>query len=268
MAVMIERFDSREITVSRDSPSGDLMYMVTGTEDELAVKTIVEATIPAFFYDLSYESYHMAHQGGGVWEVSVRYTLKKPNEKGDVTWSFDLSADTTHITHSKQTIQRYAKSGETAPDFKGAIGYDGESIQGCDILVPTYKWTETYYPPIASLTVAYANLVYNLVGKTNNAIFRGKALGEVLLVGAQGGKKDEEKGEISFHFMASPNVTGLSIGDITGINKKGWEYLWVLFAEQEKDTSSNPPRLVKRPKAVYVERVYDSGDFSALGIGT
>jgi len=55
------------------------------------------------------------------------------------------------------------------------------------------------------------------------------------------------------------------VGPISGISKKGWEYLWVRYADAE-DTGSNT--LVKQPVAAYVEKVYEDGNFAALGIGT
>ncbi|MBC7326197.1 MAG: hypothetical protein H5T99_12950, partial [Moorella sp. (in: Bacteria)] len=70
---------------------------------------------------------------------------------------------------------------------------------------------------------------------------------------------------ITFKFAASPNKTNITIGDITGIAKKGWEYLWVLYEDAE---DTNAQRLVKRPVAAFVEQVYPYGDFSQLGIGT
>jgi hypothetical protein len=89
----------------------------------------------------------------------------------------------------------------------------------------------------------------------------------VLFLGASGSKRgsgDEADWEITYRFAASPNVTGLSVGPINGINKKGWEYLWVRYADQE-DTAAKA--LVKRPIAAYVERVYESGSFAALQLG-
>ena len=55
------------------------------------------------------------------------------------------------------------------------------------------------------------------------------------------------------------------IGQITGINKKGWEYLWVRYADAEDTTAKV---LVKKPIAVYVEQVYPTTGFAALGIGS
>jgi hypothetical protein len=68
MPVIIEKFDSRETTVGIENPSVDLLYMVSGTEDDAAVRATVEATIPAIYAGLVFQSYHIAHQGGGVWE--------------------------------------------------------------------------------------------------------------------------------------------------------------------------------------------------------
>ena len=59
-----EQFDSRETTESIDSPSIDLRYQVKGTEDDVAVRTIVELTIPAAYLGLPFESYRLKPLGG------------------------------------------------------------------------------------------------------------------------------------------------------------------------------------------------------------
>lgn len=83
--------------------------------------------------------------------------------------------------------------------------------------------------------------------------------------GASGSKRGEDDWEITFRFAASPNKTGLTVGDIVGINKKGWEYMWVRYADAEDAAAK---AIVKKPVAVSVEKVYEEGDFSTLGIGT
>jgi hypothetical protein len=70
---------------------------------------------------------------------------------------------------------------------------------------------------------------------------------------------------ITFNFAGSPNTASQTIGDITGISKYGWDYLWVRYADF---VDSFAYSLVKRPIGVYVERVYQPADFSDLGIGT
>lgn len=112
------------------------------------------------------------------------------------------------------------------------------------------------------VTPAYRGTLFNLTGKVNNASFKGLAAGECLFLGASGAKRGSDDWEITFRFAGSPNRTGITVG---GISKKGWEYLWVRYADVE-DTASNT--LVKRLVAAYVEKVYEEGNFAALGIGT
>lgn len=46
--------------------------------------------------------------------------------------------------------------------------------------------------------------------------------------------------------------------------ERSTEYLWVAYQDVEDSGSG---KLVKQPLAVYIERVYEYGDFSLLGIG-
>jgi hypothetical protein len=84
----------------------------------------------------------------------------------------------------------------------------------------------------------------------------------VLFQGASGSQRGQEDWEITFSFAASPNATDLTVGDITGIEKKGWEYLWVRYADAEDEET-----LIKQPVAAYVEQVDEYGNFALLGIG-
>ena len=119
----------------------------------------------------------------------------------------------------------------------------------------------------ALVTWAYAQTVKSMTGKTNKNAFRGVPAHQIRFDGARGGisKKSPALAEITFHFAAGEDVLDQTIGDITGIAKKAWEYLWVRYRKKE-DTSAH--ELVDRPRSVHVERVYDDADFANLGIGT
>jgi hypothetical protein len=262
MAVIIEKYDSRETTVGIENPSVDLLYVVDGTEDDAAVRAIVEATIPAIYAGLVFQNYRIAHQGSGLWEVSVRYGKNEPKEPGESSFSFDTGGGTTHMTQSLATVNSYALPGEDPPDFKGAIGVNNDSVEGTDITIPVYNFKETHYIPVALVTPAYKAALFYLTGKVNAFPFKGFAPGEVLFQGASGSQRGQEDWEITFSFAASPNAVGLTMGDITDIDKKGWEYLWVRYQDAEDEDV-----LVKQPAAVYVEQVYPYGDFAGLGIG-
>jgi hypothetical protein len=101
----------------------------------------------------------------------------------------------------------------------------------------------------------------SLTGKTNNASFATFAEGELLFLGADFSAASGGEVSITYKFVASPNRTGLTVGPITGIAKKGHEYLWVLYRPNQSGNF-----LVKVPVAVYVHKVYESGDFTLLGI--
>jgi len=265
MAITVhEKWESRETTVG-ESPSIDLVFIIRGTDDDLAVKSALAAASPVLYDGLVRQSMHIERIAEDIWEGSVRYGKLEPPETGDSSYQFDTGGGTQHITQSLATVGRYAPPGKTAPDFQGAIGVTHDNVEGVDITIPVFNFSETHYIASNLVTPAYKATLFSLTGKVNGGTFRGFAPGEVLFLGASGSKRGQEDWEITFRFAASPNVTGLVIGDIRGINKKGWEYLWVRYTDDEDAAAKT---LVKRPIAAYVEQVYPYGDFSGLGIGT
>ncbi|MDW8267102.1 MAG: hypothetical protein RMJ52_17410 [Gemmataceae bacterium] len=66
----------------------------------------VEATIPAMYAGLVFQNYHIAHQGSGLWEVTVRYGKREPKQPGESSFSFDTGGGTTHITRTKPPDSR------------------------------------------------------------------------------------------------------------------------------------------------------------------
>jgi hypothetical protein len=95
----------------------------------------------------------------------------------------------------------------------------------------------------------------------NDIPFKGFAAGEVLFLGASGSQRGDEDWEITFNYAASPNVTGLMVGDIGPVSKKGWEYLWVRYEDAEDEDAMC---VVKRPVQVNIEKAYEYGAFVTL----
>ena len=237
-------------------------FLVKGTDDELLAAQAVRQNAPTTHNDLERGEITLEPIGPTQWEATVQYNPPDEEmEEGDWSHSFDTGGGSQHITQSKETVDSYAPTGETAPDFKGAIGVTKDGVAGVDITVPVYRFSETHIIADEKVTNAYKGRLFNLTGKTNSDAWNGFAAGETLFLGSSGSKRGRGDWEITFNFAASPNKTGLSVGDITGIDKKGWEYLWVLYEEQVDDTAK---ALVKRPKAVYVEKVYEEDDFAKL----
>jgi hypothetical protein len=117
--------------------------------------------------------------------------------------------------------------------------------------------------PRADITLAYVKLLADMTYRTNAADFFGFAAGELLFIGASGQEATDSDPEVTFNFIASANATALTIGEITGVAKKGHEYLWVYFEDEGDDSAK---KTVKRPLSAYVEQVYESANFNALGI--
>jgi len=276
----IEDGDSRAATIVRKGKKATSSYTrsfkVFGTTDDAELHTAASQKIIADGYweypglptmRLKAEQYSVSFLGDNAWQVTIQYE-KNGADDGEEPLkrarSFDTTGGTKHMT------QAYAESrfGSGAPDQKMAIGVDSNGVNGIDIVNPQLQWQETYDVPNSYVTSDWIRGVAGVTGTTNNASFRGFEAGEVLFVGCSGSQEwDDQKGRgpwsLAFRFVAEKNVTGQTIGDITGVSKKGHEYLWVRY-EDAVDTNV----LLKKPKAVYVNKVYRESSFAALGIGT
>lgn len=269
--IVTEKLESRRVALG-PSPTAELRFNVRGTASDVAARVALEDETPWFYdmYDngtliLPRDSVTVEPVGHELWEGVVRFALVP--QAAESVFSFDTGGGTQHITQSLETVSSYVPTGATdpAPDYAGAIGATEDSIEGVDIAVPVYHFSETHWFSNAAITPAYKATLFHLTGKVNDAAWKGFEAGEVLFLGASGAKRGLNPWEITYRFAGSENKTGLTVGDITGINKKGWEYLWVRYADEADDASH---RIVRRPIAAYVERVYEDGDFSALGIGS
>jgi len=261
MAIVVEEHPtSRSFGVGVKAGTTELVYRAFGDDDDLAIKAAVLAAAPVVYDGMAIENVDARAVDDDFWEVVVRYSTLE----GQSEYTFDTGGGNVRITQSISTINSYAASG-TPPDFQGAIGVTTDAVEGVDITSPVFNFTETHYIDDSLIDGAYKLALFRLTGRVNDTTFKGFAAGEVLFLGASGSKRGDEKWAITFRFAASPNATGLSIGSISGVDKGGWEYLWVRY-EDTADTIAFA--LVKQPSAVYIEQVYYSDDFSDLGIGT
>ncbi len=261
-AVIEELFSGRTETMAEKS-SAEISFVVRDAADEDEVKAVATVGTPSSYAGLPRKSIEVAERiNERTWKVVVRYETPEPGSAGDEpVFSFDTGGGTQHITQSISTSGRY---GANAPDFRGAIGVTADAVEGVDITVPVYAFSETHYLADSVVTNPYKGVLFMLTGRVNQAAFRGFQPGECLFLGASGSKRGTEHWEISFKFASSPNRAGITVGGIGGISKKGWEYMWVRYADAEDAAAKT---LIKKPVAIYVEKVYEDGDFSLLGIG-
>lgn len=287
----IEDGESRQATIVRRGRKGTSTYTKSfkafGTSDDTVLHAAINQQISTQGYGWQYpgvadaklwvEQYSVTYLGDDAWQVTINY--EKAGAEPDTSdplkraRSFDTTGATQHITQacsvgSGSTLDFEKRFPSSATNMSGAIGVDSNGVNGVDIVVPQLQWQEQYDVPNSYVTATYVRGIAGLTGTTNSASFRGFDAGEVLFVGCSGSQEwDDQKGKgpwsLSYRFVASKNVTGQTIGSISGIEKKGHEYLWVRYEDAVSGSS-----LLKQPKAVYVSKVYKDSDFSLLGIGT
>ena len=207
-----------------------------------------------------------------TWKVKAIYKDEdsddpdEPDEDEETTsFAFDTGGGTMHRNQSLKTVSKVPND---APDFNGAIEVDNEgNVNGVDVTMPVLNFTETHTMNGSRVTTSYKKTVAALTGTVNSSGFRGFSAGEVLFLGASGTKRSKKPNapwEITFRFAVSPNQSSLQVGKLKVSNKRGWDYLWVRYADKVAENRKN---VIKEPVAAYVEQVYPDGDFGNLGLG-
>ena len=255
--------------VKNDEPHITLKYAVdevTEDETEEDVLLFVEVETDAIFAGLYRNEIHGEMVGPDAWDITLEYGTVPPpawNSTGQTIpeWSFSIDEETVHYTQSLDTVQSYAASG-TATDHKGAVNVQPDgSVAGYDTTESVLSWTETLYLPWGMWGPTYLGILQDTAGRFNSTTFRIWPAGELLLRRVRGRPAGASYVQIEFDFQRSPNATGVTIGDITGVDKRGWDLLWIEYEPVEDTTSKG---IAGRPKYVHVEQVKYSADFNNL----
>jgi hypothetical protein len=262
MAVVVsENYQSRPFEIGPQMRR-ELVYdcQCLPSDDEEAVRLAIEARAPVVYLGLVIDNIVADPVTDVLWKGRVRYKRLQAEPE----YTFDSSGGTQKITQSIATVS-YGLGGGGAPNFNGAIGVSEDKVEGADITVPNFQFSETHFFSDSSMVAGYKHVIYALTGTINNAPFKGLDTGECLFMGASGTRRPGDlQWAVTFRFAGSMNQPSLTVGPIGGITKGGWDYMWVRYGDFADATNY---ALVKRPIAVYVETVYYSSDFSTLLIG-
>lgn len=288
MTTCYAKAETLTFKASGKGSSASETYIVLGTSDEMEAVGVANATATPtvmFGYQdsivvLVRSSANAKPTSTTTWEVDVEWTEEsssksKQRPEGQpienmVKWSFDTTGSTQRITVAKEEVARGERSQSyPAPDMYGAINWDGQQLQGADIVIPSLKISATApYKPAAITKEWIAKLARN-TGKTNKAKWQGFEPGELLYIGSSGTKDvplangitQQKPFDIVHTFEASENQKPYTVGAITiETGKKGWEFAWVRF-EQVDDVNSI---VYPKPVHAYIDRVYDEFDFKDL----
>lgn len=276
MAVTVEEKATSRTLNAGENPSIELTYVIRGTDGDEAALAALLAAAPEKYLNLVPKSATVSPVGPELWDGEVRYAspkyvLPEPPPTNSVSIRVSTKGGTQHITQSLLTYD-HALPGETAPDYKGAIGVTHDGVQGCDITVPVLQFTVTKI--FAKGNLPNLGTLFALTGTVNKQSVQftdsttGMSitldLGEGLFLGADIGQaRGDGAVEVSYDFAASPTRIDLDIGGIAVGVKDGWNYLWVRYEDAEDDQAK---AVVKRPTAAYVEQVYEREYWSGLGL--
>ena len=292
----IERVDSGSgsLTASADGMIAreiEVKFLVradTATAAETAAKDLV----PLYYDKHQRTKLEYRAAGAGWYELSAIYAnpATSANYEGmayqdangnpfvPASVEFDTTGGTEHVTQAwtdsdspTAYVGSYAKPADgLAPDSYGAVNISGDQVQGVDITVPSFQFTETWTVASASLVnepgfpgaKTLIEQLYSLTGKVNSTRFRIFDPGEVLFLGCRTScNRNQSMTSVTLCFSARPNRSNFFVGKVPVGQKAGWDFMWVQYETAEESGS-----LIRKPKYVYVDRVYERASFDDLEI--
>jgi len=270
-AALVELFEGHSEDIAGQL-SVTVPYGIFGAADESAAR-VCALTIPTTYNSLPRQSITGFEQiNESTWKVVAKFAQPDASGGSDpatltATYSFETGGGTQHIKqgYTGKSRRFSAADGATGSDTESAINFDKDSVNGVDIVVPQYQFSETHWFAPGLVTEAYKNTVGAYTGWINSVTFRGFPAGEVLFLGASGSQQANSYWQITFKFAVQPNRTSIAIGfsGITVDVKKGWQYLWIRYDDAEEGSGSNK-HLIKKAVEAYVEDVYRAADLETV----
>lgn len=267
----------QEIDVSYNDPATRREWIFTGSRSRdkilLAAALVIPlidvvAGNPRFF-----ERYGLREVSSGVW------SLKSSWRKNPTYWelSIDTSGGTGKILQSFATPRGYDCGGidringldpkdwasnDIIPNFKRAIGVNGNNIEGCDITIPKFDFSINYKLKMSTLSVLYLMTLYDLTGKVNHREYtlswKGQSLtfkaGDLRFMGAPCKLTSDDDLDITFRFSASKGIETFAAsamwlpltpyveGDLIGaLDDTGAEVVFRCLVGNTSDLPNAPP---------------------------
>lgn len=222
-----------DITVGGEEPAATMRFRLSGEPAFLPsgdyfsyVASLAMAQIPRTFshpQGILYRQDMQVHEHvyARYYEISVPYGKKK-KESGAYTLSVDQTGGTVNVTAGKR-IAGYGPAADEV-DNGGLIGVDGDEVRGTEIPVEESKISVSFRHPEAALKRSYVIAVGRLVGYVNNDDFLGYEKGEVRYLGGNF-TESESEATANYSFAISYNRKNFEVGDITVVEKYGWDVL-------------------------------------------
>lgn len=279
--VVYEMIDSMSGSIRADLQTGEQRevrrrYVVGQTQGFNDTVQIMENYAPRYVEDGSgffwiRQSLDVTGIGNSYFDCTATYlTLlitasERPPEPGQDSAPLpgSLAWDTTGNTERIYQALTETKYGN-GPDFEEAINVSGMQVEGIDKVAPGMRYSETWvFNSLFAFNCEYLGNVFRLTGTTNSSPFRCFDPGEALFLGARcQWQGDQPFCSITFDFDCRPNVDKFYVKSLPEFEKKGWEYVWILYQDE-----TNNDALIRRPVAAYLNKIYEDEDWTPLRIG-
>ncbi|HUX15217.1 MAG TPA: hypothetical protein VMW52_02025 [Phycisphaerae bacterium] len=276
-----------------------LKFQVRGTADDGDVIDAVDAEAPATHEGLprrarepiTIDAINVDERNPEdcLWEASVHYQSvetqrTEPRETGDAITSFQIGGGTLHVTQAITHVRHFVPGQAIVEGgAAGAINVVDEGgrrrVEGVD--VPQLNGAQlvnlTRYIAAASFTSGYRKTVSQLALHTNNAGFTivgidAYAECEVLFLGMDANwRAGDDDVEAQFQFAILKNVADVCSAwhndfrpaAAAAVAKKGWEYLWIKYQDQELAVGGKTI-ITQVPAFVSIDQVLYAADLTAL----
>jgi hypothetical protein len=245
-------------------------YLVTEATDPATAITSALALAPTYI-GIWYRSAATAAETKrqDIYEITVTWSPHSPTSGGGAPrrtkTEFDFGSETQRMKYAYATTKYKASSSLPDEDRHLAINWrKGEGVDGVDIPSPTFSVRITNQYAASEVNANYFAALAAARCTVNSDAFWGWEAGEVLFLGATGSHDEGENypWTITFSFAFNDNVSDADLPGITGVAKKGWEYLETVSADG-LNTDVIEPAL----NYAFVHQVHKLTAFSALNVG-
>lgn len=262
-ATITRNFNVTGVTADKDAVEAVNAYLLISLGNPPNIGALVLDNISAT------ESVENVYGVTASWKTFQRRSQPQQPSQGqtqsdETDFSFSLSLQPVRLKIPIGEISVYSATGAPSwtPQILNDVG-NGEEPEGVDVYEPVYEEEKTIRIRTTALTQAYRTKLRRAVGKTNADQFQGWQPGECLLMGVSGTRRGSIDSEITFRWSVRENETNLTVAGVSGIAKKGWQYLWPRAEARTSDTSP----MVKTVTHVCVATVFKETNFADLNIG-
>lgn len=243
-------------------------YFLAEGSDDYADVVAALGDIPLVVDGLPRQRIRREHVGGGFWYLTAEYSAvdqsTAPVQPGEQPRTeFDTTGgDRVLRTHA--TLRGgYAGPGlSTAADYGDAINVVDGVPNGVEVETGGGVLTITQVITPAQASNTYVRKLMTYAKKVvNAATFKGFAAYEVRFMGARITTRGDGDLDLTRVFQVAQNVSSGSYAGVSGIDKRGHEYIWAAIERQADATALT---VVPRVLGVYVHELYEPIDFGEL----